>query len=335
MQLLRNPEFRRLSVVSLGLCAALAGAGFWISPAAGAVLSAIGVALSCALLAERARWLREIGEVSQYVTRALDGDAGIEFPENREGELSILKNELYKLAAALRQQKDDALEERRRLADSMANISHQLKTPLTSMELLCGFLTADGAEPAAKRRYALELGTLTRRMEALVCALLRLSQLDAGTIVFRRDPCRVDDVIDLALRPLAVPLEVREISVLCEGAPEDGFLGDAGWTAEAIGNILKNCMEHAPSGSRIVISHEETPIYTSLTVCDCGPGVDEEDLPHIFERFYRGKNAAPDSIGIGLALSREILFAQNATVTVQNRREGGCAFRICFHKRVV
>ena len=176
------------------------------------------------------------------------------------------------------------------------------------------------------------LRRLLSRMDWLVESLLKMSKLDAGTIPFQRMPLSAAELVRRAAAPLAVPMEVRGEHLETDVGGEM-LLCDPGWTVEALGNVLKNCMEHAQSVVRV--GARETALYTEITVRDDGPGMDPDDIPHLFERFYRGKNANQESFGIGLALSRAILAAQNGTIRAENAREGGALFTLRVYKGVV
>ena len=172
------------------------------------------------------------------------------------------------------------------------------------------------------------------RIQWITETLLKLSKLDAETVRFRPEPIAAKELIEQASGPLAIRMELKDIAFAIE---DDGAVLsiDRAWTVEALSNILKNCMEHTPEGGRITVQTEESPVFCRITVRDTGAGFDPEDLGHIFERFYRGKNAADDSIGIGLALSREVIAAQGGTIVAKNADTGGAQFTITFYKTVL
>lgn len=334
MKILRNPEFKRLWLYLLPVSAAIIALGFAIDRRLGLFAAVACAAAAICLSLLTARWLTEMAKLTAYVSSALTGEAKLELAENREGELSILRSEIYKLAAALRQQLDGEKEVRARLADSLANVSHQLKTPLTTLTILSELLVRPGVDEAERLRQARELRGCVRRMDALTQALLKLAKLDAGTIVYRPETRTADALIDEALKPMEIPLELRNIRCTRSGDPENAVYADPFWTVEALGNLLKNAMEHTPEGGEIRITHAETPLFSRIAIENDGSGIDAEDLPRIFERFYKGKNAAPDSVGIGLSLARQLCAGQNGSVTAKNV-PGGCRFMIEFRKRVL
>ncbi len=203
------------------------------------------------------------------------------------------------------------------------------------MNLTVNRLSKPNLSDAERRELLQTHAASLRRLDWLVEALLKLSKLDAGTVRYRIQTVRAASLLDQALEPYRIALELREIEVLTVCADET-LICDPAWTDEAMGNLIKNCMEHTPAGGNIVVTVSQTPIFTEFTVEDTGSGFDPADLPHLFERFYKGKNAAPESVGIGLALSREILAAQNATITADNRPDAsGARFRVRFYPGVV
>lgn len=189
-------------------------------------------------------------------------------------------------------------------------------------------------ELTPQRRLALmrELKKLTGRMEWLVEALLKMAQLDAGTVVFHPQDTTAAELVRRAAEPLEVPMEVWSIRFTAQ-AGEERLTCDVPWSTEALGNILKNCMEHAASW--VQVTARETAIFTEITVQDDGPGFDPEELPRLFQRFYRGKNAGENNFGIGLSLSRQVLAQQNGTVQAENVLTGGARFILRWYKGTI
>ena len=179
----------------------------------------------------------------------------------------------------------------------------------------------------------MELKSLLRRTQWMVESLLKLSKLDAGTVKLERTKVSISDLIQRAAAPLAIPMDVRGQSLQLECCSEN-MLCDLTWTAEALGNILKNCSEHTPEGGRITVSVEKNALFTQITIDDTGPGLNTQDIPHLFERFYKGKNASDSSYGIGLALSRTIVTAQNGTIQAMNT-SNGARFVLKFYEQVI
>ena len=309
MKLMRNREVQRLLLLCLLGTALIAAAGFCAGIVPGALALAGGLVLSGGVMGVTLRRYRAIAQLNQDIDRVLHGEESLPIVSNDEGELAILRSEVGKMTIRLREAADSQRRERLHLADAMADISHQLRTPLTALNLTVTLLAAEDITPERRRELMRELRRLLSRMDWLVESLLKMSKLDAGTIPFQRMPLSAAELVRRAAAPLAVPMEVRGEHLETEVGGEM-LLCDPGWTVEALGNVLKNCMEHAQSVVRV--GARETALYTEITVRDDGPGMDPDDIPHLFERFYRGKNANQESFGIGLALSRAILAGYEA-----------------------
>lgn len=337
MSFFRSQEIRKQIIISLLLLIFTGGIGFYLFPDNRAGIAyAFWCCLAMCLL-----WLiftkmrySHLKNLAADADRMLHGERNLNFTSYQEGELAILANEVEKLLWRLTEQSDNLLKEKRYLSDSLADISHQLRTPLTSLHLLLTRLQ-EAEDEREKRRLAYEGAQLLGRVDWLVNALLKISKIDAGTAVFAKERVDAEALVEKALKPLSIPMELREQAVVREMEDRAGFTGDAAWTVEALGNILKNCMEHTGQGGTLWIRASENYLYTEFQIEDNGSGIDPEDLPHLFERFYKGKNASDSSVGIGLALSRMIVCAQNGTLKAENRAEGGARFTMRFYKGVV
>lgn len=244
----------------------------------------------------------------------------------QEDVFSHLEDEIYKTVTELRLARNSACKERQVMADNLADISHQLKTPLTSMSLMSQLLGEQVQE--GQRPYVERLNHQILRLENLVSSLLTLSRLDAETLPIVPQKVGVYTLLVQAAEPVEEMARQKGIELVIQSQPDEDTFADPAWTAEAILNLIKNCIEHTPSGGTIRIAYEHNPLYIKITVCDTGPGFVSQEIPHLFQRFYRGKGAAKDSIGIGLALSRSILEKQGGTIRADNPVEGGARFTI-------
>lgn len=331
MGFFRNPEIKRSMVIGLSAACLFAALGFWINNVRTGllVLSVCGFFLLFHFIVTYRRY-RRIKKLGAELDEMLHG-ASVSFEDYAEGELSILQNELAKLTGRLAEQADILQRDKRYLSDTMADISHQLRSPLTAMQLIVSLLKDPKTAETRKLELYRELSQLVARINWLVESLLKMSKMDAGTAYLVMEKVSVEALLKEASEPLLVPMELREQSFKIEQNGAEWFTGDAAWTTEAVQNILKNCMEHTPRGGEITVRCAQNPLYTELVVEDNGTGFDKEDLPHIFERFYRGKKSDSQSVGIGLALARMIFAEQNATVKAENRTDGGARFIIRFY----
>lgn len=332
MKLFRNPEVKKEAVFLAALSLAASVSSFLLNIYFGIFTLALCIVFALFYIHTLCKRYKKIAALSESINKILHGDNSISFDDYSEGELGILQSELGKMTVRLRENQKLLQNEKIYLADSIADISHQIRTPLTSINLIVSMLEEPGITDERRLSLTRELDSLLSRIDWLITALLKISKLDAGTVSFRSDSIPMSDLIRKSLAPLLVPIELRgqELEVSAEGS----FNGDLLWTSEAIGNIVKNCSEHTPESGKISIRATETAIYSEIIVTDSGSGIDKDDLPHIFERFYKGKNSSGNSFGIGLALARMIISAQNGTVKAENT-ENGAKFTVRFHKVTV
>ena len=267
-------------------------------------LLAEGILCSALYLLCMKRRYEDVEKLTQKIDRILHGEDQLELGEYQEGDLEILKDEIYKMTVRLREQNEHLKKEKTFLADALANISHQIRTPLTSVNLMLERIRKQDLEERQKRK-------IYREMD--------------------KQRIQVEPFIREVVRSLEIPMELREQKLILKGTSDAAFYGDASWTMEAVGNVLKNCMEHTPIGGTIHIAWEENPLYTELSVTDSGNGIDEKDLPHIFERFYKGRISEQQNFGIGLSLARSILTQEKAIITAKNNKEGGARFLVRFY----
>lgn len=328
--------FRNREIRQFGFCfggAALAGAiaGFMIHPAAGSLVLALTAVFGILFFVFTGYRYRRIARLSEEIDRVLHYGERIDISKEEEGELSILQSEITKMTRRIREQNDRLKQEKKHLADSLADIAHQLRTPLTSANLLLSLLEN---EPDERKRKALlrEAEELFAQVDWLLTSLLKLSRLDAGIVVFKQEETEVEKLLQLSLRPLLIPMELHGITLEKEVPSGVSVFVDPGWLSEALQNILKNCCEKAGDGGTIKISCKDTLLYTEIEISDSGPGFDSEEIHHIFDRFYRGKKENAAGYGIGLSLSRTIIIRQGGTVTAKNHPEGGAVFTVRFPK---
>jgi signal transduction histidine kinase len=297
------------------------------------------VGLACAgfalLLAGYRRSISaQVAGLSAYLRRIDAGDYALDVRDNGEGSFSLLKNDLYKVTVRLREQAELLQKDKTALSNLIADISHQIKTPLTSLGVLADLLVEDPPEED-RRAFVERLRTQLGRIQWLVAALLKLARLDAGTAAFKSEPVDVRRLIERALEPLQIPLEIKRQRLEVHGEADASFTGDLNWSAEALTNVVKNCVEHTPEGGKIEITYGANALYAEITVSDDGEGIASRDLPNIFNRFYRGENAGENSVGIGLALAKAIFTAQGGDISIRSQRGMGTSFEIRIFRGVV
>lgn len=334
MSVLQNNRQLRCGVwMHIALSIAACAAGFATSTACGWVAAAVCVAAFGIYLGTELARYRALQKLSCDLDGLLTGGKPLPIRAYSEGELSILANQIQKMTLCLTESAETVKAEKTYLADSLADISHQLRTPLTAMNLTAAMLRAPNLSEDRRIELTGELRKLLDRTEWLVEALLKLSKLDAGTVTLAKERVRVRELIARAAAPIAVAMDLRSQTLRVNCADEQ-FTGDLIWSAEALGNILKNGMEHTPDGGTITVTAKETSLFTQIEVQDTGSGFDPKDIPHLFERFYKGANASESSYGIGLALARTVIAAQNGTVQASNCATGA-KFTIRFYKQTI
>ncbi len=302
-------------------------------PITAILIASLGLVLIAVFSYYTNKRYKALARLNIYLDKVLAGDDMPSILDQEEGELSILKTNIYKATTTLNHQKELLAEDKLRMANAIADISHQLKTPLTSMMVMNDLLKTE--EDADKRKEFLNTqSTQLDRMNWLIQTLLKLSKLDAGTIELKSESILDKDLILEALKPFDIQMDLRGISNIVNTIGTS-FKCDKNWTIEAIQNIIKNCIEHMESGGALTISSEDTNIYNQIIIADMGFGIAKEDLPHIFERFYKGKNAIKDSVGIGLALAKSIITSQHGDILVESQEGIGTKFFIRFYKTLI
>lgn len=333
MKLLRNLEVKNILLLHGVTALAATLLSFLWEVRFGFLMLAVCILYTVLYISATIKRYRRISNLAADINQILHGDCHISIEKYAEGELGILQSEIYKMTVRLREQQQHMCEEKIFLADSLADISHQIRTPLTSINLLVSLLSKPDIPDAQRQKLSHELYELLSRIDWLIDALLKISKLDAGTITFQTQQSSLLELLQKSAAPVLVPMELRNQTLKISG--EGTFTGDLLWTCEAVTNILKNCMEHTPDGGTITINASENALYTEIIISDDGNGIDRQDLPHIFERFYKGKDSGDQSFGIGLALARTIIAAQNGTIKAENRLHKGARFRIRFFKGTV
>ena len=270
---------------------------------------------------------KKIKGLSIYTTKILNDDYSMDIRSYDEGDISNLKNDLYKMTIKLKETRDIELKEKKYLETTLEDISHQLRTPLTSMNVGLEVLSGNVDAITKKEFIQMEKKNLDR-IEWLVTSLLKMSRLDSGTVLLVDKKEDLSKIIDNALEPIKIPIELKGISLINEVDKNLKIKVDENWAREAVINVVKNAYEHTNSLIKIVSS--DNPIYTEVKIIDDGAGISNTDLPHIFERFYKG-STNKESIGIGLNMAKKIIEKENGNISVQTSNNG-TTFIIKFYK---
>ena len=275
---------------------------------------------------------RELLKITRYVEEINRKNYHLQIEDMSEDELSILKNEIYKTTVMLKETAENSVRDKEHLKQSLSDISHQLKTPLTSISVSLDNLIDDPQmDEEIRKRFLRSIRREISNINFLVQSLLKLSKLDSNTVGFMREEISVKKLLEETMENVSSLCDLKNVQIQVSGKTDGCIFADFRWQVEALTNILKNSVEYSPKNGRIRIQVEENHIYTAISVRDFGPGMDEEDQKHVFERFYRGKKAAEGSIGIGLALAKAIIEEDRGHVSVQSD-ETGSTFTVKYFK---
>ncbi|MEG2364955.1 MAG: HAMP domain-containing sensor histidine kinase [Terrisporobacter sp.] len=273
----------------------------------------------------------DIKDLTDYVYHSSEGRKFEMKNRNQEGQMGLLKTELLKMTNILKEKVELLNNEKIFLNNTISDISHQLKTPMTSMIILNDLMYED-LPKETKIEFLDKIKSQLSRMEWLIKSMLKLSKVEAKVIDFKREQVYINQLINRAIQPSLIPMELKNIELNIIGNEEISYMGDINWCSEALVNIIKNCVEHTPQDGQLNIKYEENPLYSEILIKDTGEGIDKKDLPHIFKRFYKGKTSKDDSVGIGLAMAKSIIESQNGDISVKSEKNKGTEFRIIFHK---
>ena len=276
---------------------------------------------------------RKIKQITEYINEIKNRKYDLDINENSEDELSNLKNELYKITVMLREESEISKKDKENIKMSVEDISHQLKTPLTSITIMLDNLKDNpNMDENTKQKFIFEISKQVDWINWLVISMLKLSKLDANVVQFYEEKINLKRFIDEIIKNLEIPIEIKNQQIVIEGNENASFIGDYKWQQEAVTNIIKNCIEHNKDNGNIFIKYEENTLFTKIIVRDEGEGISREDLKHIFERFYKGKNSSENSVGIGLALAKNIIEKNNGMISCKSELDKGTEFVIKYMK---
>ena len=276
---------------------------------------------------------KKIREINDYLRQLNNGNYTLKIEDNGEGEFSKLRNELYKTTVLLKEAAENNEKEKEQLSNSLADISHQIKTPLTSMRILLDNLADNpDMEPEVRKDFIREISKQVDWISSLVISLLKMAKFDAGTIKMENSNINAKKLIDNVLDNLSILIEIKEIEVITKIDEKASFIADYKWQLEAITNIVKNAIEHSMQNSKIYITVENTSMFLKIKVKDEGKGISKKDRKHIFERFYKSKDSQEGNVGIGLPLAKTIIEQNNGYIKVDSEPDKGTTFEIRYMK---
>lgn len=276
---------------------------------------------------------KKIKEITKMISKINNRQFDIDINDFNEGELSILKNEISKTTTMLRQVADNSVKDKLNLKDSLGDISHQLKTPLTSITIMIdNILDNPNMDEKTRKKFLINIKREILNINFLVMSLLKLSKFDANVVKFNKESVYLKDIIIESIKNVSMIKELKNITIKVSGDDNIKLLCDFKWQVESITNILKNSIEHTSEYGTVEVNYSENKLYTRILIKDNGKGIDSDDLPHIFDRFYKGKNGSDDSFGIGLSLSKTIIEKEGGSITVKSTPNIGTIFTIKYLK---
>lgn len=276
---------------------------------------------------------KKIKEITKMISKINNRQFDIDINDFNEGELSILKNEISKTTIMLRQVADNSVKDKLNLKDSLGDISHQLKTPLTSITIMIdNILDSPDMNEKTRKKFLINIKREILNINFLVMSLLKLSKFDANVVKFNKESVYLKDIIIESIKNVSMIKELKNITIKVSGDDNIKLLCDFKWQVESITNILKNSIEHTSEYGTVEVNYSENKLYTRILIKDNGKGIDSDDLPHIFDRFYKGENGSDDSFGIGLSLSKTIIEKEGGSITVKSTPNIGTIFTIKYLK---
>lgn len=294
---------------------------------------AFGTVILCLVIIYNNRKEKKIREINDYLNEVNRGKYELRIEENEEDELSKLRNELYKTTILLREAAENSEKEKLSLSNSLADISHQIKTPLTSIRIMLDNIEENPEmDSNTKAEFIKEISKQVDWISSLIVSLLKLAKFDAGAIVMNNTDVNVKELVNNVIANLAIILDIKNMDVITNIDENATIKADYNWQLEAITNIVKNGIEHSKDNSKIYIDVENNSLFVKIKIRDEGEGISQKDIKHIFNRFYKSENSSENSIGIGLSLAKTIIEKENGYITVSSKVREGTTFEIKYLK---
>ncbi len=295
------------------------------------VLMVIILVIYLFFIINKSKRTKKINKIIELISKINRRNFDIDIEDYTEDELSALKQEIYKTSLMLRSEADNSLKDKLNLKDSLSDISHQLKTPLTSITIMIdNILDNEEMDSKTRGKFLINIKREIININFLVQNLLKISKFDANVIKFNKEEVFIKDIVNEAIKKVSALSELKGISIKVSGDKNATINCDFMWEVEAISNIIKNSIEHINSDGFVEINYTKNKVYSRILIRDNGIGIDSDDLPYIFDRFYKGKNTNRDSVGIGLALSKSIIEKDNGSISVKSTPNIGTIFTIKF-----
>lgn len=270
-------------------------------------------------------------QASKVINNYISNDYSCHLPQNSEGEIFHLFASVEQLATMLQSQKETERRTKEFLKNTISDISHQLKTPLAALTMYQEIIETEPDNAETVKEFSEKIGTALKRMQQLILSMLKITRLDTGNIVFEKTPCPVNEVVENAINELTTRAAHEKKQIIIYGEPNQTIICDMDWTSEAVGNLVKNALDHTAPGGIIRITWEKSPTMLRIFISDDGDGIAPEDIHHIFKRFYRSKHSLNmTGIGLGLPLTKSIIEGQGGLISVQSDLNKGTMFTISF-----
>lgn len=270
-------------------------------------------------------------QADKVLTNYINGDYSCHLPQNYEGAIFQIFSSIEQLATMLQSKNETEHKAKEFLKDTISDISHQLKTPLAALTMYQEIIESEPENAETVKQFAAKMGISLKRMEQLILSMLKITRLDTGNIVFEKKSCRVSELITHSVNELTTRAKNENKQIQIDGDGEQQLICDMEWTGEAIGNIVKNALDHTQAGGIVRITWDRAPAMFQIFISDNGSGIAPEDIHHIFKRFYRSKQSLDtQGIGLGLPLAKSIIEGQDGVISVQSEIGNGTMFTLSF-----
>lgn len=294
------------------------------------VFGIFGIVYGIVYYLRKRKYKKNIEDITNYLKRINEGIYDLEIIDNVEGDLSILKNEVYTTMVCLKEMYAREYNDKIKLKDNLANISHQLKTPLTGIMLMIDTLLEENVSKEKRQEYLQDIRKQIENINFLIYAMLKLSRFDAGVVKFDSSKIIVKELVFDVLKNVDILRELKNVNIHVKGKSDVIFVGDYKWECEAITNIVKNAIEYSHENNDVYVNYIDNGIYVSLEIVNYGEEISKEDMHHIFDRFYK-KNNDENNFGIGLSLAKEIIEKDNGSIRVESKNNK-TIFKVKYYK---